>query len=268
MFRTRLPRFIISASRMSSLAFFATILNFALALHLQAGIVVFSTNFDSGLPPQFSGVTTVESVQGYAGVGPVGNQFGGQFLRNDTGGPTAGTPGLPTILTLTGLPGHTSIDVNFLLAIIDSWDGIGQAFSPDVFNVRVDGTVVFSKVFQNTGGTSDYTPPPGGLLTSGSDRGFGSGTFFDKDSAFNMYLEPAFHNIPHSASTLTIEWYANGAGWQGNFGSQFDESWAIDNLQVVLNGDATSAVPEPGSLALMTLGIIGLFGVVRRRRIR
>jgi hypothetical protein len=55
------------------------------------------------------------------------NVFAGQFISNTTGGneggnPT-GTPGQPTTLTLTNLPPHDSIDLNFLLAIIDSWDG-------------------------------------------------------------------------------------------------------------------------------------------------
>jgi len=49
-----------------------------------------------------------------------------------------------------------------------------------------------------------------------------------------MGLDPVFQNIPHTAGTLTIEWFAGGSGWQG--GS--DESWAIDNVEVIL----TSAV--------------------------
>ena len=30
---------------------------------------------------------------------------------------------------------------------------------------------------------------------------------------------------------MTIEWFADGAGWQGGV----DESWAIDNLEIILN---------------------------------
>jgi hypothetical protein len=32
-------------------------------------VTVFSTDFNSGAPPEFSGVTTTEGVQGYAGLG-------------------------------------------------------------------------------------------------------------------------------------------------------------------------------------------------------
>jgi len=100
----------------------------------------FSTDFNNGVPGEFSGVTTVEGVQGYAGYGPVGNPFGGDFLRN--------TSIMPTTLTLTGLPSHTAININFLLAIIDSWDGLGNN-GPDYFNVSVGGVSVFKKSFTN-----------------------------------------------------------------------------------------------------------------------
>jgi len=75
---------------------------------------VFSTDFNTGAPAQFSGVTTTEAVQGYAGLGTGLNVFGGDFLRNTS------APPLNTTLTLTSLPSHTSISLGFLLAIIDS----------------------------------------------------------------------------------------------------------------------------------------------------
>ena len=36
---------------------------------------------------------------------------------------------------------------------------------------------------------------------------------------------------------MTIEWFASGAGWQGSY----DESWAIDNVEVIASG------PTPGA---------------------
>ena len=122
----------------------------------------------------------------------------------------------------------TSVDVDFLLAVLDSWDGSNGSPAPDIFNVRVDGTVVFSHTFAIASGTSDYTPPPGGLLSSGTNLGFNPSW---ADQAFNMYLEPALHGIAHTASTLTIDFYASGAGWQGGD----DESWAIENVRVSAN---------------------------------
>jgi len=69
-----------------------------------------------------------------------------------------------------------------------------------------------------------------------------------------------FDGIAHTASTLTIDFYASGddtsaAGvdnlsWSG----QGDESFAIDNVQVILN----NVVPEPSTLALLFLGLAGI----------
>jgi hypothetical protein len=179
------------------------------------------------VPIGFSGITTTEGVQGYAGLGTGANVFSGNFLRN-----TSGPPSPKTILTLTGLPAHTSVSLGFLLAIVDSWDGNGCHAGPDTFNVTVDGSLIFSQVFENTScGTQSYIPPQGVELARKVQLGFTMDNSFHRDSAYNMGLDPTFNNIPHTSSTLTVEWSAGGAGWQG--GS--DESWAIDNVQVILS---------------------------------
>jgi hypothetical protein len=103
-----------------------------------------------------------------------------------------GTPGAPTTLTLAGLPPHTRIEINFLLAMIDSWDGSesgepGGCCDPDLLTVTVDGNVVFSEAFGFN--SPVYDPPPGGLLVDYVPLGFNPG--FD-DSAYDMGLEPAF----------------------------------------------------------------------------
>jgi hypothetical protein len=214
--------------------------------------VVFFTDFDSGAPVQFSGVTNTEGVQGFAGLGPAGNQFGGLFLRNST----SGNPAPASTLTLTGLAAHTGVDVEFLLAIMDSWDGL-QA--PDIFNVTVDGASVFAKSFAVASGTGNYTPPAGGDIGAGTQqRGF-NGSWGDQ--AYNMYLEPAFHNIAHTSSSLTVSWFASGGGWQGGL----DESWGIENVRVTLLGGRTD-VPEPSTLAFLGAGGAGFIFMWRRRR--
>jgi hypothetical protein len=186
---------------------------------------VFSTDFNSGAPPEFSGVITTEGVQGYDGLGTGLNVFDGDFLRN-----TSGTPPLKSTLTLTGLPPHISISLGFLLAIIDSWDGIGCSAGTDTFRVRVDGSPVFCEVFANVGcGTQGYDVPPCGVeLARSQFLGFNPGY---QDSAYNMGLDPVFQNIPHTAGTLTVEWFAGNRDFTGGD----DESWAIDNVEVILN---------------------------------
>ena len=47
---------------------------------------VFGTDFETALPAAVApGTATLTGVQGYAGYGPAGNQFGGTFLRSATG---------------------------------------------------------------------------------------------------------------------------------------------------------------------------------------
>jgi hypothetical protein len=217
---------------------------------------VYFNDFDGGLTvaPGVSAslpvVTAIEGVQGYSGLGSPGNQFGGDFLRNTS----TGNPASSTTLTLTGLPAHTSVNVNFLLGIIDSWDGYGVGWGPDAFNVMVDGVSVFSQVFAIASGSMTYLPGPGVQLSVGSNLGFGGSW---TDNAYNMYEESAFQNIGHTGSSLTISWFASGAGWQGGG----DESWAIENVRVDLNN-----VPLPPTVMLLGSGLLGLLGAGWRLR--
>ena len=191
-------------------------------LHQQANATtsVFFTDFESGAPSEFSGVTTTESVQGFTAVG-----FTGNFLRNPSVSPIQNTT-----LTLTDLPTHTTIDINFLLAIIDSWDGNGGSPGPDRLVVTVDSVSVFDEVFATASGSGSYDPTEASALGPQAHYGF-SGSW--QDEAYNMTLEAAFHDIPHTSENVTIVWTAAGSGWQG--GS--DESWGIDNVEVLVDGE-------------------------------
>ncbi len=193
----------------------------------------FFTNFDNGVPTQLSGTTTTVPVQGYAGIGTGANIFGGNLLQNATGGNSV--PQTPSTLTLTNLPTHTSVDINFLLAIINSWGGPTGALSVDFLNIRVDGVTFFRNGFDNqVGGTNQtYFPPVGVQLTPLPlvELGFPT-TAPSPDSAWNIGLDPQFNNIPHTASTLMISFFADGVGFEG----ATNENFGIDNLEVILNG--------------------------------
>lgn len=80
-------------------------------------------------------------MQGYAGLGAIGNQFGGTFLRSSTGNQVR--------LTLTGLPAHRTISLEFLFAAIDSLDGAGTYPAGDYFKITLDGTPIFREAFAN-----------------------------------------------------------------------------------------------------------------------
>ena len=221
---------------------------------------VFFTDFDApgGAPAEFSGVTTLAPVQGFSSItGPVAGKFGGNLLHNTTGGleDPLGRPGRPTRLTLTGLPQHNAVDLNFLLGIMNTWDG-----PADYLDVTVDGRRVFHESFDFMSTMfQTYVPPAGGLLTPRQDGRFSYPDHgFDNpygDAAYDMGLERRFHNIPHSGSTLTVE---IAAGLQGPWEGGTNESWGIDNFEVVLRG-----VPEPSGLG--SAGVAGAL-LLRRRR--
>jgi VCBS repeat-containing protein len=204
----------------------------------------FFSDFDGPtLPSQVTGpaAMTLTPTGAYAGRGPEEYVFTGNFLRN-TADNQGGGAAPATTITLTGLPPHTKLDLNFLLAIIDSWEGssgggFGGGGAPDLFNVRVDGAVVFSETFDTANSTDQtYSPPPDGLIIDGEDLGFGQNNGTYVDSAYDMRLDPTLSDIPHTSSTLTVDFYASGQGWSGN--SNNVESFALDNLEIVLKNDA------------------------------
>lgn len=224
---------------------------------LSAPITVFSTNFDGSLPSEISpGTATLAGVQGYAGLGPAGNQFGGNFLRSATGNTVT--------LTLNSLPTHDTISLAFLFAAIDSLDGTGSFPAGDFFKIVFDGTTLFSESFANAlpSQIQSYVPPPGVELARHVDLGFSGPGGNYTDSAYDFGADPLFANFAHTNSSATIDFFIFGPGNQ----DLADESWAMDNLQVSVTTRA--AVPEPSTLILFGFGTLGLmiYGCRQRRR--
>jgi hypothetical protein len=204
---------------------------------------VYSQSFDGALGSEWSGVRTVESVQGFEGKGSAGKYFSGNLLRN-------ASVGAATRLTLTNLPPHGSVNVGFLFAAIDSWDGTGHT----------EGVTIFNHSFANIAGVGTYNPPVGGLIAGALNPGTAGGRDYGwagwLDSAYNLHLEPSLKNIPHTASTMVLEFKATGRGWQG----LADESWGIDGVVIETGG---GVIPAPGAAAL---GAIALGAAASRRR--
>jgi hypothetical protein len=196
---------------------------------------VFSTDFNSSIPASIDGGTAeLTGVQGFSGLGPTGNQFGGGFLRS----PTANT----VKLQLTALPPHTTVNIAFLLAAIDSLDGEGTFPSGDYFHIKLDGVTIFRESLANavTSQIQSYVPAPGAQLARWQDLGFtGPGSFY-RDSAYDFGLEPRLQSIPHTSPTLTLEFIIEGVGTQ----DINDESWAIDNLALTVTNQAAPQSPR------------------------
>ncbi|WP_161784256.1 PEP-CTERM sorting domain-containing protein [Aquabacterium sp. NJ1] len=58
--------------------------------------------------------------------------------------------------------------------------------------------------------------------------------------------------------------FKQAMGWQQDIASSFDFG-TLSTSTMFLSGPALHAVPEPGTWALMGLGLVGLFGATRRR---
>lgn len=222
-----------------------------------APILVFETDFNGPLPLEISpGAATLTGVQDFAGLGPAGNQFGGNFLRSPTGNTIT--------LELTGLPLHDTITLEFLFAAIDSLDGTGTFPAGDFFKIVFDGATLFSESFANALPTQiqSYVSPPGVELARRQDLGFaGPGSFYT-DSAYNLGADPRFANFSHTGSTATIQFFIFGEGNQ----SLDDESWAMDNLRVSVTTVQPTAVPEPASLTLLGAALAAAAGRRLRRK--
>jgi hypothetical protein len=220
-----------------------------------APVTVFSSDFNGSLPVEITpGSAFLTGVQGYAGYGPSGNQFGGNFLRSETGNVVS--------LKLNNLPTHDTISLSFLFAAIDSLDGTGTFPAGDFFKIVFDGNTLFSESFANAlpEQIQSYVPPLGVELARHVDLGFTgptSGPYFT-DSAYNFGADPRFANFAHTATTAKIDFYIYGLGNQ----SLDDESWAMDNLNVSVT---TLAVPEPETYAMFLAGL-GVMGFAARRR--
>ena len=217
--------------------------------------LVFSSDFNSVPADVNAGTALLTGVQGYAGLGQPGNQFGGQFLRSATANKVT--------LTLLNLPAHDALSVQFLFAAIDSLDGTGTFPSGDYFRIDIDGVNRFRESFANAldSQVQSYVSPTGVELARKADLGFGGPGGFYRDSAYDLGADPTFQQFAHTGSSVTIDFWMEGVGLQ----SLDDESWAMDNLRVTAFNATTPPVPEPSTYALMLGGLAGMAWLARRR---
>lgn len=223
-----------------------------------AQVSVFAEDFEGAVNPALGGAGAVASTQGFSAVAG----FDAMFLHNVATG-----SGNATTLTLTGLPAHDAISIEFLLGIIASWDGPDLSFPRgDYFNVSLDGDLVFRHSYCHVR-SQCTTTAPGTPTVTGQNLNDPTGDGLSEfgfvyaewpESAWDMAAVPGLQNIAHSASSATILFFADGPGYQGGA----DESWAIDGINVSVR---TSDVPLPAAAPLLLVGLGALAGLRRRR---
>lgn len=193
--------------------------------------LIYETDFESGAGPEWSLSTTTTA--------PSGEKFLGQ-LENTT-----------AVLSLTGLPAHESVTIEFDLYVINTMDGT------EPFTFALDSAPFFVTTFSNASGTPQWFPseisdgsqsPPQTGAEPDSDELLGYPPINGNDLANAVYR--LSYTLPHTASSL--QFAVTGAGRQG----LADESWGIDNVRVfqagapapvVVNGDFELSVPNSGS---------------------
>ncbi len=135
--------------------------------------------------------------------------------------------------------------LTFDLYAFDSWDGDGPKFGPDIFEVQVNGEVLFSETISNGDKPQSYRAPDIGPEFLAYSPAWADSIYRNITLTFDH---------PGDTNFLYITWL--GKGLQGIY----DESWGIDNVTLTAN---TRTIPVPGTLAPagLALGLIG-----RRRR--
>lgn len=228
-------------SQLVQLFSFLTLLVFTMP---SLGNTVYSNDFDNpavasgGVTDSLTGGEDKPSVAPY-------NVTYGNFRRSNSNS-------VPIELTLTNLPPHSEVDLNFLMAFLDSWDSYdGACCTPDRLDLYVDQNLLATYTYNQALGTIKDIDG-GSLLLEYVQF---DANQFHSDVLVDMSGDPAL-KIPHSSSSLVIDWIASGDGWQGGD----DEAFGIDSISIDVEG-----VPEPSSLLLALASGIGAFSIRSRR---
>ena len=179
--------------------------------------VVYFNDFSAGAGTEWTNPTTSKA-------------NGESFLAAASHGSGRGT----NSLTLSGLPTHTKVTVEFDLYIINSWDGNdGGGVGPDNWRLTVDGNqnLLYTSFATHNPRTQAYPsqlPPFGNGAsnpygTGSTERGhLGSGGYGD----WTYRLSFTFN---HSASNISLNFTSLQNQAPG------DEGWGLDNVKVSLD---------------------------------
>jgi hypothetical protein len=211
--------------------------------------VIYENNFEGQGPgPEWlGGVSLATTPQGCIRCTSFLGEFGNQII----------------LLNLANLPTHSVIALGFDLYTIRSWDGnVTYVGGPDIFHVVESmGRADFQTTFSNNyvyGDQFNQAYPgtyPGGVFPSqsGAFEKQTLGYTFD-NFGYGVVREDAVYHLSftfaHSDPTLLVLFRAQ------NLSPLADESWGLDN--VVVSGDTPTNIPEPGTILLVSAGLLFL----------
>ena len=197
-------------------------------------------NFDAGIPAGWSITASGTASWGLSGDAnnETDNWTGGSGFAasasSDQNGPGAYDTSL--ITSSFSLENFTSASMDF----ITNYQGIGVATTTDFFDVDIstDGGATWVTALAIDGDT-----PAGGFrVVGGVAQSIDLAAFLGESD-----VTARFHY--YNPSSSAFDWYAQ-----------------VDDLTVAGNFEAP-AVPEPASLALIALGVLGIVAVRRRRAV-
>lgn len=217
------------------------------SIHAQGAFqTVFSADFQTSVPGEFSNGSLSASGIGAEAVNQGLSQYLGRFTLSDS-----------TTLTVTGLPSHNILRLEFDLYLFETWDG-SSGSGPDF--VSLSGDTTFQETFTNHQGPASnpnqtydalgdvFLNSNGTALSSYGDTS-AIQSFFDLGPTGN----DSYFEFAHDTSSFSVTF--------GGPTSQSDESWGIDNVRV-------SLIPEPSHFVSVGLGAVFLATAVSRNRRR